>query len=120
MRKQVNRVLACFLSVALLVSCCISGLILPAAAGGPSTAEPTNFFPNGDFEDDAQNAKWIISGKSEIDATGGVNGSKALKIPQSSSAEVSVAPSGLTFTEALKTGKMYIMSYRFNFTNIHF
>lgn len=53
MRKTLNRVLACFLAVALLVSCCISGLVLPAAA----STVGQNLITNGDFE----GAEWTGS-----------------------------------------------------------
>ena len=53
MRKTLNRVLACFLAVALLVSCCISGLVLPAAAKTtPESSVLTNLFPDDDFGDE--------------------------------------------------------------------
>ena len=57
MRKTLNRILACCLALALLISCCISGLILPVAAE-PQALEPVNLFPNGDFEGELAGTGW--------------------------------------------------------------
>ncbi|MBO5929448.1 MAG: hypothetical protein J6Q42_05460, partial [Clostridia bacterium] len=75
MRKTLNRAVACFLSVALLVSCCISGLILPAAAETPTT----NLILDVNFDGEGSYSGWEVTDKTAIVDGAGFGGGKALQ-----------------------------------------
>lgn len=112
MRKTLNRILACCLALALLISCCISGLILPVAAE-PQASEPVNLFPNGDFEGELVGTGWN-AGNLTVDATGGVDGSTGIKFAKNAEAANASALSPLTdipLVSPLKAGKTYMFRY---------
>ncbi len=100
MKKMSRRLLACALAVAMLVSCAISGLVLPAAA-----EEPTNLFTNGDFENGTPGSGWTETGVSVVDGVGH-NGSKGLKIAKGTSSVWCGTP-----TIAFKNGTTYLLRY---------
>ncbi len=93
MRKTLNRVLACFLSVALLVSCCISGLVLPAAA----STVGQNLITDGDFED---TTKWTSD---NYNNTEGYNDGRAFCMAADSG-----GPPVVTLREQLKENQLYV------------
>ncbi|MBP3436195.1 MAG: hypothetical protein J6K62_07725, partial [Clostridia bacterium] len=74
MNLGMRKLLSCVLAMTLLITCAISGIVLPASA------ETTNLLPNGDLE---QGAAGIVAhlpaeGVSVEDGVG-IDGSKALK-----------------------------------------
>ena len=72
MRKNTRRILSWVLAMALLLTCTISGLVLPAAA------ESDNLLTNGDFEQGGTG--WGTDPKAEIADGHGKDGSKGMKI----------------------------------------
>ncbi len=101
MRKTLHRVLACALAVALLVSCCISGLVLPVAAAGE------NLFPNGDMEG-ALTGAWEVADKATVNATAGFGGGKAWEVLAGKSTTLPA----VTLTKPLEAGKKYIFRFK--------
>ncbi|MBO5929447.1 MAG: Ig-like domain-containing protein [Clostridia bacterium] len=102
MRKTLNRVLACFLSVALLVSCCISGLILPAAADTPNT----NLILDVNFDGEGSYSGWEIANKTAIVANQGFGGSKALEWTAGGTYCNTI------YTPTLEANKLYVLRYK--------
>ena len=78
MKIMGKRALALVLAMALLISCTISGLVLPVAAES-TTAPMQNLFPDGDFESGTVDFGFQIADGA------GVGGSKALVIPPNTS-----------------------------------
>lgn len=108
-----TRMLACCLSIALLLSCCLSGLVLPAAA--TSLAEPeipsVNLFPNGDVEETPVGAGWT-STTSTVNATAGFGGSKALEVYGKDGGSNYTQLRNITLPSPLAAGKTYVFRYK--------
>ncbi len=116
MRKTTRtptRMLACCLSIALLLSCCLSGLVLPAAA--TSLAEPeipsANLFPNGDLEGTPVGLGWT-STVTAINDTAGFGGSKALEVYGKDGGSNYVQLRNITLPQPLVAGKTYVFRYK--------
>ncbi len=124
-----KKCLSFVLSVVLLISCCISGLVLPVAATEPQTNPVTNnaqLTPllNLDFEGELPGTGWDNltdpdpeKGIATIDETGGIGGGKALKILSYAGADANADTfhrqwiKNIPFSKNLEAGKTYILRY---------
>lgn len=102
MKKVGKRALALVLAMALLISCTISGLVLPVAAQSTQNSVG-NLFPDGDFESGTVDFGFKI--KDGV----GFGGSKALVIPAGTSNK---ALNTITLLDTLKTDKIYVIRYK--------
>ncbi len=110
MKNWGKRLLALALSVALLIGCTVSGLVLPATAQEASagvtqaaTPEVFNFFPDGDFENGSVDFGF------EIADGVGLGGSKALVIPPNTSNKKMKT---VTLRQKLVPGGAYVIRYK--------
>ncbi len=113
MRKTLNRTLACFLSVALLVSCCISGLVLPAAA-----STPENLFKDAGLEGETLVGTWNVDGTAAVTAGKGYNGSKGWEVFAGKYRSLP-APDG-AISKTLDPTKYYVLSFKASGSNLTF
>ncbi len=107
MKKMARRLLACAVSVAILVACTISGWVLPAIAEDA----PVNLIANGDFENGKPGYGWAFSGCSEIVEGAGYNGSKGLKFMAGKSSTGGTSDAGQVSEISLKAGSSYVLRY---------
>ncbi len=102
MKKTLKRLLACCLSVAVLISCCVSGLVLPVAAFSAG-----NLFPNGDMEG-TLTGTWERADRTTVNATAGFGGGAAWEIL---AGKYSALPA-VTLAEPLEMGKHYVFRFK--------
>ncbi len=115
MRKTTRtpaRMLACCLSIALLLSCCLSGLALPVAASPTEPEIPSvNLFPNGDLEGTPIGNGWTSS-VSAINAAAGFGGGSAFEVYGKDGGSNYVQLRNITLPQPLKAGKTYVFRYK--------
>ncbi len=107
MKNRTRRLISLVAALTLLVTCAISGLVLPATAEG--TSAPTgNLFPNGDFEEGAVKP-WTSIGDYTIEDGVGFDGSKGLVIPAHEGSKAIYAKGLGSIT--LEANTTYVLSY---------
>ena len=107
MKKMARRLLACAVSVAILVACTISGWVLPAMAEDA----PTNLIANGDFENGKPGWGWTFSGYSAIVDGVGYNGTKGLQLKAGTSSSGGTSDTGRIASVTLSADTTYILRY---------